>query len=62
MLMRLYYHRHSRHVGLVTARFSLIAFPTLAWLRPGWWLWERVAGTLIVRFGPCVLTVWRAAR
>lgn len=62
MGFRIYCNRRSHHIGVVTRSFCLTAFPTLAWLRPGWWFWERVAGTFIMRFGPFVLTVWKAVR
>lgn len=47
---------------IVRGKFNLTGIATLAWLRPGWWGWEWVAGVLIVRAGPFVLTVWETGR
>ena len=49
----------ARSFGIRTPGWSLVAIPTLAWLRRGWWCWQWVGWCLIVRGGPFVLTVWR---
>lgn len=42
-------YQRNRHLGLTTPWFLLVTLPTLAWLRPGWWAWEKVSDVWIVR-------------
>lgn len=56
-MIRLY--RGNGFVGLTVPRFNVTLLSTWAWLYPGWWFCGRVAGAVIVRAGPCVLTWWR---
>src|SRR5215831_19343143 len=45
--------------GIRAPTWNLLAIPTLAFLRRGWWWWGWVGYVLIVRAGPFTLSVWR---
>lgn len=51
-------YRGCGFIGLTLPWADVVLLRSLAWLYPGWWYWGRVAGSLIVRAGPCVVTVW----